>query len=318
MASQKTYFQLQLTDPCDVPWEQMTHESKGKFCAQCNKNVLDLTPLTAAEIQQQIEQTYQGFCGRIGPEQLQQVFERAANNFIEKHSHQKRNWASPIALATSLIVAQPNLAQNQQESPVSILLDQTSEANPVKVFENAAEPSHSNHSAAKISGIVRCEETKKPLENVKVQVVFLQHLMVVYTDASGQYHLEIPEHLLDKPFVIRLGFVRVTHQNPDSSLIFDPRYAPKNFTQIPGSHLEIFAKTYLPQTGGIIKVETNRPPVVYYNGKEISWESYQERSSDPRHPFAIHGKPYFQFSGIFAEHLLENPYHKNVILIFDE
>ena len=57
--------QARVASPCDVAWESMTGDERVRHCAQCRKNVYDLSSLTALEALALIQAQEGGVCVRF-------------------------------------------------------------------------------------------------------------------------------------------------------------------------------------------------------------------------------------------------------------
>ena len=44
------YLQLQLTNPCSEQWDDMQQAGAGRYCDRCEKNIIDLTSKSDAEL----------------------------------------------------------------------------------------------------------------------------------------------------------------------------------------------------------------------------------------------------------------------------
>ena len=64
------YF-LQINEPCHQNWDAMTATEQGKFCNSCNKQVIDFTTFTDAQIVAYVEKANGNlFCGNFEANQL--------------------------------------------------------------------------------------------------------------------------------------------------------------------------------------------------------------------------------------------------------
>ena len=66
---------ISIQKPCSENWQTMTPADKGRFCAACQKCVVDFTAMTDAEIVRYLNQNKGNNCGRFTPEQLNRQLE---------------------------------------------------------------------------------------------------------------------------------------------------------------------------------------------------------------------------------------------------
>lgn len=65
---------LQIPTPCHENWEAMTASEKGRFCASCQKQVVDFTLLSDAQVAQFFQTSSGETCGRFNNSQLNRDF----------------------------------------------------------------------------------------------------------------------------------------------------------------------------------------------------------------------------------------------------
>ena len=65
----KQKIQISIPEPCKEGWQNMTPVEKGRFCASCQKTVLDFTHLSDNEIINLVAKN-DTLCGRINVSQL--------------------------------------------------------------------------------------------------------------------------------------------------------------------------------------------------------------------------------------------------------
>ena len=62
--------QISIPTPCHQSWAEMTPTEKGKFCAMCQKNVVDFTNMSDAEVVTYLSAAKGNVCGRYQVSQL--------------------------------------------------------------------------------------------------------------------------------------------------------------------------------------------------------------------------------------------------------
>lgn len=74
----KFYPQIQVQEPCQQPWSEMTPEQQGRFCNACARTVIDFTTSSDEELIAffSTDRTDR-VCGRFRPEQLGRPLESA-------------------------------------------------------------------------------------------------------------------------------------------------------------------------------------------------------------------------------------------------
>ncbi|HTL07171.1 MAG TPA: carboxypeptidase regulatory-like domain-containing protein [Chitinophagaceae bacterium] len=67
----KQKIQLQLHNPCNEDWNNMTPTGQGRYCLSCKKEVVDFASMSDVEIIQYIANAQHQICGRVEESQLQ-------------------------------------------------------------------------------------------------------------------------------------------------------------------------------------------------------------------------------------------------------
>src|SRR5690348_11399421 len=68
--------QLSVENPCHENWENMSPSQKGRFCGSCQKQVVDFTNMTDAQVAAFFKKPATGsVCGRFMQDQLERDFE---------------------------------------------------------------------------------------------------------------------------------------------------------------------------------------------------------------------------------------------------
>lgn len=91
---------IQIKNPCDADWQKMVPDSSGKFCASCEKIVVDFSKMSDNEIENYFA-TYknQKTCGRF----LQSQVERPLKTSSKDYFHLLFNKISATGFVRSVI-----------------------------------------------------------------------------------------------------------------------------------------------------------------------------------------------------------------------
>ena len=158
--------QISIPEPCHEGWQNMTPVEKGRFCASCQKTVLDFTHLSDNEIINLVNKN-DNLCGRINTSQLNR-------NLIKtkKKSNYFGYFATSVlaffGLGTENVVA--------QEKPV---VEQTD----LKYLNKATD----SVNKFTVNGYVNMDG--KPFEGVNI--IKMNSKIRVISDSLGKYSIEV-------------------------------------------------------------------------------------------------------------------------------
>lgn len=63
-------YYLEIKEPCHESWEKMSPTDKGKFCAACEKEVIDFTKINDRDVLSTLKNVKGNICGRIQQQRL--------------------------------------------------------------------------------------------------------------------------------------------------------------------------------------------------------------------------------------------------------
>lgn len=150
----KKQFSLEIQNPCEAKFSEMTPNAQGSFCSSCAKNVIDLSRKTNSEVAKILANSEDSsICARLKTSQLEQVFE---HNEASKLTTFK--YASAIAASVLLT---PNVVAQEKE-PVKIEVDSTKPQRVIMGKIAYREPIHKVISFS-IQGKLLDNKTKKPI-----------------------------------------------------------------------------------------------------------------------------------------------------------
>ena len=88
---------VQINKPCHENWDKMTPEDQGRFCANCNKSVIDFSLMTDNQILSHLNKSNTNLCGRFHSEQL-------LRPLVETQLEPKKNWRYWLASISALFL----------------------------------------------------------------------------------------------------------------------------------------------------------------------------------------------------------------------
>jgi hypothetical protein len=132
--------QLSIPQPCREDWSAMTPTEKGKFCAACQKQVVDFSQMPLPAIKRLLETPSGPSCGRFRSTQLEAFNSRYQP--IPTPSLM-RKWAAAAILTAA--VAWPSFGQQDSTTPTGTDI-------PMALFEAGRQPAVSIADPVRISG----------------------------------------------------------------------------------------------------------------------------------------------------------------------
>lgn len=199
-----------------------------------------------------------------------------------------KQMASGMLLATSLLATQA-CSKSSQNTPKTEIQE--------------------NENTHIIKGIVLSEDTNQPIPNVEIQFVRTDTIVRSISNQKGEYTLTIPNELIEEKNVLR--FVPDNKDSEVDYLTSDLLYSKKSDSKK--------LKTYLTRdyafVGEMIESpEKINPPIVYLNGKKISYDEYSKLLEQKNIKIKCHSF----FRDEFAQHLTKNDSIDSVIILESE
>lgn len=159
--------QISIPEPCHEGWQNMTPVEKGRFCASCQKTVLDFTYLSDNEIIKVVTKN-DTLCARINVSQLNR-------NLIKTKT--KSNYFSYFATSVLAFLGLGAESVVAQERPVVIQTD-IKYLDVVKISKKKIT----------VTGVVT-NDGSEPLPGAKVIIKGTKKC--IYADKNGKYTIEV-------------------------------------------------------------------------------------------------------------------------------
>jgi hypothetical protein len=92
--------QIEIPQPCPMPWRKMKGDARVRFCPQCQKNVYNLSAMSRAEAEQVLAEHQESLCAQIRRDRNGRVTHDAN---LWAHNRWRRWYAAAAALIASLV-----------------------------------------------------------------------------------------------------------------------------------------------------------------------------------------------------------------------
>lgn len=197
--------QISITNPCSQNWDTMAKKEAGRFCDQCQKNVVDFTKHSDKDILQYLQQASGKVCGRFRLTQLNRDLILL---------HERKYWSvKPVAIAASMAA----LLISGRINAGKVRLTTITTLSP---YEKSQVPVTGPGGSIIISATVR-DTSGAAIKSAMVTI----EKDTIYTDQNGFFQYIVPAAMECKPF-------RMTIANPgfgEVILIIDPDIQPVPF-----------------------------------------------------------------------------------------
>ncbi len=192
----KQIHQLNIAEPCTENWSEMTPNSKGRHCDQCEKTVIDFTGKTDRQIINEMKQANGSVCGRLRQSQT------GKNIQLDYEFVRNTKWKTFGLMIAGLMGTGTSYAQVPPESSP---IEQMQLIGEVDYLPTTTEQKNI------VSGRVLDEESGEPLPFVTV--LLKDTSLGVATDLEGNFQIELTEGLENVDLIASyLGYTTVETQ----------------------------------------------------------------------------------------------------------
>ncbi|MDG1571394.1 carboxypeptidase-like regulatory domain-containing protein [Robiginitalea sp. M366] len=192
-------YRIHIPEPCSENWHHMTPTQKGAFCASCEKEVIDFTQTSLAELGRRL-QGGQNLCGRFRPDQLDTPLPNPS----------RRRWREGVAALgfTSLMFTAAEVsAQETKVEVVQVAQEEPEEVETETVLGGIIRESlPMPETGTEIKGVVM-DADGVPLPGARVSVVGTR--LAAQTDFDGNFTIRLASVLAEKELLLvssYLGF----------------------------------------------------------------------------------------------------------------
>lgn len=203
---------ISIPEPCHENWQNMLPSDKGRFCLNCQKEVVDFSVMTKHEIVAYFKSLPSNVCGRFKESQLTDISSELSA--VNTKLSLKPWWmAASLFVFAKISIAQSNnmivdIVKAKQETLYSMKFNVTK--------NNTIKPEYV------VKGKVVDKKTGEPLPFVNVAVDTLK--IGTPTDFDGCFTLKVPENTLDS---VIISFRYLGYENYDTIINSDAKMLVK-------------------------------------------------------------------------------------------
>jgi len=184
---------IEIPNPCQQKWQEMTPNIEGRHCQSCKKTVVDFTQMTAGEIVAHLALN-RHTCGRFEPHQLDLINQQ----LVSFNKFSITNWQK-WAIAVWLLSAISYFKADAQTKPQTLqTTDSVKQDKLSQVIDSAAWAD----SVKTINGIV-VDGKKESIPGVNIHIAGVSHNTITALD--GSFKMTLPKGVKSITF-IAIGF----------------------------------------------------------------------------------------------------------------
>ena len=198
----KQEFKITIPKPCNASWVSMSESGAGRYCSNCEKEVIDFRNYTRDDLQAWFSESKTTICGHFNTNQLDLILNRSSITKASVYFKTKMLIASCIAFCT---VLKASAAERMSKHKSSTYLQPTQfkKILPYKFTKPIKD------SLITIRGVVT-DADKMPLPGVSI-VVKDSNISGV-TNVKGQFSLKIPSTYDKTSVVLAIKYIGYDHQ----------------------------------------------------------------------------------------------------------
>ncbi len=198
--------QYTIQNPCDESWNDMTPESSGRFCASCQKSVVDFTGMSDFSIVNYLENhKHEKVCGRFTKPQLNRVY--SLNQPVFAPTFDLRAVVLGLALTTFCAVH----SFGQTEPVQSNAIDTVTNSHPLSITLGWVAPFYDHEKEKTASGTVHNSANNFTLVTVTLKTAEGTILKTLQPDSKGKFKFDLYWNL--KPASIEISGIGYESQS---------------------------------------------------------------------------------------------------------
>ncbi len=194
---------ITIPDPCHENWDKMLPHEQGKFCASCQKCVVDFSTYSDAALLKYFETPRVNTCGQFNEKQLQR--------FILPPQQIRPSFYSKAILGIAVFLSLFHVT-DAKEFPIENVNTETliNNTSPNDEFGPFVKREIIPDNLKRITGTILDSVTNRPVIDV---IVKLKNRPIgMFTNADGKFNLTIPDSLIQKKIILQIIKIGYTKQ----------------------------------------------------------------------------------------------------------
>jgi|GEM_PF-1358437 len=171
---------ISIPTPCHEKWEEMTPNERGRFCANCQKTVIDFTGWTEKELAELFTNNGKNACGRFRSSQL--------NNELTQTTTHRKSWMQTfLALSLIYFATKPSeaIAQAKKQDTLYSNAAENNDKTATSINDTLA------NTESEVKGLISDEKTDEPIIGCITELLDEQHKVVggALSDINGYFFI---------------------------------------------------------------------------------------------------------------------------------
>jgi hypothetical protein len=193
-------FILKIEKPCSENWSNMTVNDAGKFCSNCQKNVIDFSNCSDDEVIRILEKIEGKVCGRLRKDQLERIYVATTNRKVSPHLNKILAGLFALGMATSSDVKAQHNTNDTVVTPAN-RIDPYKHEHYEKVVPMEIAGVKQNIISGKI--IQSYDDLPIPFAIITIK----GSKVGVFSDSTGKFSLTVPDSLFSDTITLQISEV---------------------------------------------------------------------------------------------------------------
>ena len=244
----KKFITVTLPEPCAEDWEQMQPNGCGKFCASCQKTVIDFSLMPNENMARILSNNPTGLCGHFSEAQLNKPFEIVPLGKNKSYFRIGKRIAAALLLVPTLA---PNLLFAQKQNKKTMVARYPIDSVTAQTIC--------------LQGTVKDALTEEPLTGMLITALGIGTQI---SDKNGNFNFTIPKDSVGKSITVSAVYQPGSSPQIDNAIILEETIlidsnSKQQFVTLLRLPLQVLKFDNAGSRENFIKIEDSKPRVQY-------------------------------------------------------